>query len=440
MSSDPLPVFLSLSLIVLLVILNAFFVAAEFALVKVRGSRIDFLADEGHKHAKFTKNILNNLDAYLSACQLGVTLASLGLGWLGEPTVSAILEPLFEKLGFNEFVIHTVSFIIAFSVITFIHITIGEQYPKAYAIRKSENISLWVSAPMILFYRAMYPFIWLLNGASIWLLRRSGIEPTAEHEQAHTEEEIRVLMKESNKSGLIDNNELTLVDNIFEFSDTTAREIMIPRTEMACLNANLSYEENRSLAVQEMHTRYPVCDTDKDNIVGFVHMKDLLKTSEIEDIRSIIRPILSVPESIQISSLLKSMQKRKTQIALLIDEYGGTSGLVTVEDILEEIVGEIQDEFGEERPSIEKKDENIHSVDGMLLIDEFNDYFGLEIENSNYDTIGGWLYSQIEIPPKKGQKIMHDGIYEFIIEETDHLRVSRVVFRKVKKELQKATG
>jgi CBS domain containing-hemolysin-like protein len=436
LSSDPLPILLNLLLVLILVLFNGFFVAAEFALVKVRASRIDNLAEEGNRNAKFTKKILNNLDAYLSACQLGITLASLGLGWVGEPTVALILEPLLTKLAFNDFFIHSISFLIAFSIITFLHITVGEQFPKTYAIRKSENISLWTAGPIIFFHKIMYPFILLLNGSSNWMLRLSGIEPTTGHEEAHSEEEIRTLMKESNKSGFIDNTELSFVDNIFDFADTTAREVMIPRTEMVCLYANLPYEENKEAALTDMHTRYPVCETDKDNIIGFVHIKDFMKKTDIKEMRAIIRPLLSVPESMQISQLLKLMQKKRTHMALLIDEYGGTSGIVTVEDIIEEIVGEIQDEFDEERPSIEVLDELTHSIDGLLNIEVVNDHFGLEIENDDYDTIAGWLYSQTEIPPTKGQTIQYKDEFEFIIEDTDNMRISRVLIRRINTDLK----
>ncbi|NEW05227.1 HlyC/CorC family transporter [Paenibacillus sp. SYP-B3998] len=418
-----------------LVLLNAFFVAAEFAMVKVRGSRIDTLAEEGHRNAKFAKGIINNLDAYLSACQLGITLTSLGLGYVGEPTFAKILEPILGPLHLPDSVFHTITFFIAFSLMTALHITLGEQFPKTYAIRKAEQVTLLASGPMIIFYKIMYPFIWILNGISNWMLRRAGIEPTTEHEIAHTEDEIRVLMKESHKSGHIDNTELTLVDNIFDFAETTAREIMIPRTEMECLYAGLSYAENLAIAIKEMRTRFPVCDPDKDNIIGFVHIKDLLKPdANLKGIKKIIRPITTVPDSIHISDLLKIMQKRKSQMALLIDEYGGTSGLVTLEDIMEEIVGEIQDEFDEERPTIEIKDDFTFSIDGLLLIDEVNEYFGIDIESNDYDTIGGWIYSQTEISPIKNQQVMYNDELLFIVEETDHLRISRVMVRKLSEQ------
>ncbi|WP_275983585.1 hemolysin family protein [Paenibacillus hamazuiensis] len=415
-------------MIVLLVLINGFFVAAEFAMVKVRGSRLDTLAENGNLSAKWARRMTANLDAYLSACQLGITLASLALGWIGEPTIARMLEPLLkDRLGLNDVLVHSISFIISFAVITFFHITLGEQFPKTYAIRKSEEVTMRSALLLMAFYKVMYPFNWCLNGVSNWMLRRAGIEPTGEHESAHTEEEIRVLMKESHKSGLIDNTELTLVDNIFEFAETNAREIMIPRTEMECLYTNLSFEENMDIALREMRTRYPVADRDKDNVIGFVHIKDLLKPNPgLSDIRAIMRPIMSVPESMPISNLLKQMQKKKVQIALLIDEYGGTSGMVTLEDIIEEIVGEIQDEFDQERPAIEKKDDMTYSIDGRMLIDEVNDHFGLEIEEENVDTIGGWIYSQVEIPPKKNQKVTYNEEVDFIVEETDHLRISRV--------------
>lgn len=409
-------------------------------MVKIRGSRIDTLIQEGNQRAKFARKITDNLDAYLSATQLGITLASLGLGWVGEPAIAKLLEPLFLALGLSGAIIHTVSFIIAFSIITMLHIVLGELAPKSLAIRKPEDVTFIVALPMIFFHKLMYPFIWVLNGMANNLLRLFGIPPVSDHESAHTEEEIRILMKESHESGLIDSNELTLFDNIFEFAETYSREIMIPRTEMVCLYSDLSFEENRKIAIEEKHTRYPVCKPDKDNIVGFVHIKDLLMNNDLMDLDSIIRPITTVPDSMQISSLLKLMQKKRTQMALLIDEFGGTAGLVTVEDILEEIVGEIQDEFDEERPSIEMINDETYSIDGLLLIDELNDYMNLDIESENHDTIGGWIYSQLESTPKKNQKITYHEQYEFIIDEVDHMRISRITVRKLQPSLIKQVG
>jgi CBS domain containing-hemolysin-like protein len=430
---DPFPLSVDLFLIFVLVFLNGFFVAAEFAMVKVRGSRIDTLVQEGHKRAKVASHLMDHLDAYLSTCQLGITLASLGLGWIGEPAIARMLEPLFEKLNLSGSFVHPLAFIIGFSFITVLHIVLGELMPKSVAIRKAETITLLTARPLIFFRKVMNPFIWILNGTAGILLRPFGIDTSEDSSSAHTEEEIRILVKESHKSGLIDKTELTLVDNIFDFAETNAREIMIPRTEMSVLYGNLSFEENKSIALREMHTRYPVCEKDKDNIIGFVHIKDLLKVSDnsIHDIRDVMRPMTTVPESMPISTLLKLMQKRKSQIAILIDEYGGTSGLVTLEDIMEEIVGEIQDEFDEERPDVEKKDDHTYSINGLMLIEEVNSFFGLGISTDDYDTIGGWIYSQIENPPKKSQFVMSDEGFRFTIEETDHLRISRVTVTKL---------
>ncbi|MFC7749129.1 hemolysin family protein [Paenibacillus thermoaerophilus] len=414
-------------LVIVLVLLNGFFVAAEFAVVKVRGSRLETLAAEGNRRAKFAQGIVNNLNAYLSACQLGITLTSLALGWVGEPAIYAVIEPLFPR-SIPEPIISTISFVIAFFIMTLIHITIGEQVPKTYAIRQSERVTLWTAAPIVLFYKAMYPFIWMLNGLSNWMLRRAGIEPDADHESVHTEEEIRVLIHESHKSGLIDNTEMTFVDNIFEFSETHAREIMVPRTEMVCLYAQEPLADMIDLAMKEPHTRYPVCDPDKDNIIGYVHLKDLMKAEPDGGLRAVVRPLLSVPDSISISVLLKTMQKNRTELALLIDEYGGTSGLVTIEDILEEIVGEIHDEFDEARPSIEQRGESTYSVDGLLLIEDFNGQFGTDIPNDVYDTIGGWVYAQLESAPNVKQSISHED-FDIIIEEVDNRRVSRVLIQ-----------
>lgn len=435
MGSDPGgPIVLNLLIALVLVLLNGFFVAAEFAMVKARTNRIDAMALEGRISAKLASGILGNLNAYLSACQLGITLTSLALGWLGEPTIARMIEPTLKSFNLPDSAIHVIAFIIGFTIVTAFHITIGEQVPKTYAIRKSEQVTLWSAVPMVVFYKLMYPFIWVLNGASNWMLRKSGIEPESEHDAVHTEEEIRLLVKESHKNGLIDNTELALVDNVFDFTETVAREIMIPRTELACLYADRSFEENMEIATKEMRTRYPLCDPDKDNIIGFVHIKDLLKARDgLDDIRKVVRPIMSIPESMSISALLKMMQKNRTELALLIDEYGGTSGIVTMEDILEELVGEIHDEFDQYRPSIEKKDEYTHSVDGMLHIEEFNDYFGLEIESDDYDTIGGWMYAQVEIPPKKNQRVQFED-FEMIVDEVDHMRVSRLIVRKLETE------
>ncbi|OOC61097.1 hemolysin family protein [Paenibacillus ihbetae] len=431
--SDPLPSLISLTLVLFLVLLNGFFVSAEIALVKVKSSRIDALAEEGHRNARYAQKILRNLDGYISACQFGITLVSIGLGWIGERTISSLISPWFTGIGWSDTAIHAVSLVIAFVLIAIMHIVFGALAPKTVAVRKAEQITLLSSAPLSVFYKIMFPFIWFVNGFSNTILRLFRMQPVVER-NVHTEEELRDMMKESSEIGLIDNTEMTLVDNIFEFSDTTAREIMIPRTEMICLYNNLPMEENMKIASEGMRTRYPVCDEDKDHIIGFIHIKDLMR-GHIRDQLSLIRPILAVPESIKISELLRRMQRSKTQIAILIDEYGGTSGLVTLEDIMEEIVGEIQDEFDEERPGIELVGEDEYSIDGLMLIEEVNEQFGLDMETEDYDTIGGWLSSRLEVlHPHKGQSVLYRD-YMFMIEETENKRISRIRLARQQQEL-----
>lgn len=412
-----------------MVLLNGFFVSAEFAIVKIRSSRMDALIEEGRKSAVIAKNLLQHLDGYLSACQLGITLCSLGLGWLGEPLVAGLLGPMFELAGFSDRFVTVTSLAISFLLIAVLHIVLGELAPKSFAVRKAEKVTLFSARPMLFFYRLMFPFIWVLNRLSTGLLRLVGISPLPGQNHLHTEEEIRVMMKESSESGLIDSTEMSLVDNIFEFTVTTAREIMIPRTEMICLFTQNSLEENLAIALDGMRTRYPVGNLDKDHIIGFIHIKDLIRSST-KEYRDLIRPIMAVPESIQISDLMKKMQRGRTQIAILIDEYGGTSGMVTLEDIVEEIVGEIQDEFDEERPGIEQMGDEAYSIDGLMLIETVNERFEMKLDCEDYDTIGGWLYSRIEIlPPTVGQMVEYGG-HLFSVEEIDNKRISRIKLLK----------
>ncbi|MFD2369268.1 hemolysin family protein [Brevibacillus sp. GCM10020057] len=420
----------NLGMVVLLVFFNGFFVATEFSVVKVRESRIAQLVAEGNGRAKNVEKLLHNLDAYLSACQLGITLASLGLGWLGEPAVAQLLHPVFRYFGLNETVSSSISFIIAFSVITFLHIVMGELAPKTLAIQRTEMIVLTVAKPIMWFHKIMYPFIALLNwsAARFLALFHISMEP---HQEVHTEEEIRILVNESHKSGLIDNTEMMLVDNIFDFSETMAREIMVPRTDMFVLNIRDPFEENVRLVQNGRFTRYPVVDGDKDHVVGSLHIKDMLTgllEGEQRDLQTLMRPVLTVPETISISRLLTMLQKQRGQLAIIIDEYGGTAGLVTLEDIMEEIVGDIQDEFDDERPEIERKD-NTLSFDGRMLLEEVSDYLDIDLESSEVDTLAGWIYMQFDHSPRVGDSVQH-GNYLFTVEEVDHYRITRVSVKK----------
>lgn len=427
----------NLLLVIFLVLLNGFFVASEFALVKVRATRLEQLSNEGNVRAKYALKVNSKLDAYLSATQLGITLASLGLGWVGEPALAdLIIEPLMHEFGVTDpDIIHPIAFALAFCIITFLHIVLGELAPKSLAIQRSVGVSLWLSLPLLFFYRLFLPVIWFLNGSANRLLRLFGVQPASEHDAAHTEEEIRILMNQSAKTGIIDKDEMTLFDNVFEFADRVAREVMLPRTDMDCLLVSQSFEDNLKLVYATKHTRYPVGVEDKDQIIGFIHITDLLMASpeQGQDLTKLLRPILSVPESMEISKVLKLMQKRKSQLAIVIDEYGGTAGMLTAETIMEEIVGEIHDEFDDELPSVVVKGE-LTSVDGRMLIEEVNDLLGLSIEDEEVDSIGGWMFNNLEGNVAKGQKVAYQG-FTFEIAETERLRVVRIhIYRTAKIE------
>ncbi|MFU1794005.1 hemolysin family protein [Paenibacillus azoreducens] len=423
----------NLFLVLLLVFFNGVFVAAEFSLVKMRQSRLTQLVSEGNRMANYALRVNNNLDAYLSATQFGITLASLGLGWIGEPAISHLLvQPLMHKFGITDTtLISTISVVIGFSIITFLHIVLGELAPKSLAIQKTEGAALLLSAPLMLFYKIFFPFIWLLNASANVILRMFGVQPATEAEAAHSEEEIRILMNQSAKSGVIDKDEMKLMDNIFEFSDLLAREIMLPRTDMDCLYTNNTLEENLGIINETKHSRYPVAVEDKDQIIGFVHITDFLLADEEQqkELTPLVRPILNVPESMEISHVLRLMQKKHAQLTLVVDEYGGTAGMLTAEEILEEIVGELYDEFEDERPDVEIQEDFI-SVDGRMLIEDVNDLTGVIIEDDEVDSIGGWLFKELEGNPVKGKTVQLDN-YVFEVEESTNLRITRVNIHRV---------
>ncbi|QIB69468.1 HlyC/CorC family transporter [Aminipila butyrica] len=419
---------LNIIIIIFLVYFNAFFVATEFAMVKVRRSRIETLVREGNNKAKHTLTVVDNLNAYLSACQLGITLASLGLGWVGEPAVAKMLEPFFEWLNISGAMVHSISFIIGFSLITAVHIVLGELVPKSLAIISAEKLALYTALPLILFYRATYPIMWAFNHTTNFILKIFGLSQANEHEEAHTDQEIKLLVEESYKHGLVDKTEMALIDNIFDFSEKTVTHVMIPRTDMECIFLEDPLEEILAYVLDKQRTRYPVCRKDKDHVVGFLHAKDLYKQELIgssHQIDSIIRDVQFVPESMSISQLLKIFKLKKTQLAVIVDEYGGTSGLVTLEDILEEIVGDLQDEFNVEMPEIINQEDGSYIVDGKVHLEELEELLGLSLEDDNVDTLGGWIYSRLEANPKAGDEISYEG-YKFVIYSCDQRRIRQV--------------
>ncbi|MEH7480394.1 hemolysin family protein [Neobacillus drentensis] len=428
---------INLLLITLLIALTGFFVAIEFAIVKVRPSRIDQLIAEGKKGAVAAKKVVSHLDEYLSTCQLGITVTALGLGWLGEPTVERLLHPLLTVLNLNESVTHILSFGLAFASVTFLHVVIGELAPKTVAIQKAEIVTLFFSRPIIWFNKIMFPFIWLLNGSARMLAGLFGLNPASEQESAHSEEELRILLLESYKSGEINQNELRYVNNIFEFDERLAKEIMVPRTEISSLTVDDTINEVIKRVKSENYTRYPVMDGDIDNIIGIINVKALLtakimnkgNTEELK-VKSYINPVIYVIETIPIHDLLVKMQKERTHMAILIDEYGGTSGLVTVEDIIEEIVGEVRDEFdADEVAEIQKIKENHYLVDAKLLIEDVNDLLGTNLATAGIITIGGWFLSQ-NLDSQKGSEVVQEG-YLFKVHTISGYHISNLEVKKI---------
>lgn len=416
----------NLILVFILIALTAFFVACEFSIIRVRGSKIDQLIEEGHPRAEAARQVTGNLDEYLSATQLGITITALGLGWIGEPTMKSILAPVLEKLHISADVSGILIFLIAFSVITFLNVVVGELAPKTIAIQRAEQVSLLISKPLIMFHKIAFPFIWLLNHSARLVTGLFGLKPASEGEIAHSEEELRMILSESYKSGEINQAEYKYVNNIFEFDDRIAKEIMVPRTEIITLYNDGTIQEFIDIVKEEKFTRYPIVDGDKDHIIGMINIKEVFsdfvkkRKSPSTSLKPYTRPVIRVMENVPIHDLLVKMQKERIHMAVLMDEYGGTSGLVTVDDILEEIVGEIRDEFDiDEVPSIRKIKDGHYMFDAKVLVKEVNDLLGIHLNEEDVDTIGGWILTE-NYDVHENDIIEKDGFCFKVIEMEDH--------------------
>jgi CBS domain containing-hemolysin-like protein len=421
---------LSLLLAFFLVALNGFFVAAEFALVKVRSTRIEELAQKGGVQARAARRAVRQLDAYLSASQLGITLASIGLGYVAEPAFAHLLRPLLVQSGaFSRGASHVIAITLALVISTFLHIVFGEQAPKWLAIQRSERTTLWVALPLDFFYRVFKGPIWVLNHAALLVLRPFGLGTTSEHEVGHSEEEIRMILTGSHRSGHLKDSELDLVQHVFEFADKEARDIMVPRVDMAYLSTTWPLEKNLEVVNEHGFTRYPLCEGDADHVIGMVHVKDLLQLRETAspDVRRIMRGILMVPETKSIDQLLREFQYRKMHMAVVLDEYGGTAGIVTLEDVLEEIVGEIQDEFEHEEPEIQALDPNTFLVQGKVSLSDLREDLKLDVDPNGADTIGGYVLDVLGTIPEPGATVQADGfMIEVLAMEGQRIRKLRL--------------
>ena len=429
-----MPIGLSLVLVVFFLLMNAFFVMAEFALVRVRKSQIDLLVEEGAHGAKNAQKISRNVNAYLSACQLGITLASLALGWLGEPAVSALFHPLFALMGLPDAVNHAIAVAIGFCIITALHIVVGELIPKSLAIFSTERYALRTSGLLVFFYRLTYPIMWLFNTITNGVVKLLGHDPSQEHD-AYTGEEIQLLVGESAESGLIDSDQSEFVNNVFDIADKDTEAIMTPRTDMVCLDASGALEDNLALVDAHKFTRYPVFKTSKDDVIGFVHIKDIYHLppdATMADIR--IRRIVAVPESMPAVKLLQMFKRERTKIALVVDEHGGTAGMVTMGDILEELVGEYDDEYahGSAMPELTKMGEGHYLAAGSLPIDDFAEELGFDEDGfTECETLAGLVLDELDRIPNVGDEASYEEggtSVRFVVRSMEGHRILQVEF------------
>jgi CBS domain containing-hemolysin-like protein len=407
--------------VILLVLVNAFFVVSEFAIVKIRDTRVAELAALGSRRARVADHIVNHLDAYLSATQLGVTVASLGLGWLGASAFQGI---------FGLVVNQTAAAIIAFVFVTFITIIFGELVPKSVAIRKAEGATLFIALPLRWFYLITRPLTWLMYIAAAGILRLFRIKPASERDLAHSEEELRMILEASQEVGHIDEVEQTLMRRALTFGDRDVTDIMVPRTEMAALPTSLTVGEAINEIAETNHTRYPVFEEDVDNVVGYIHVKDLYRAPRGTSLRRLLRPIGFIAETSNIEVALHRFQSTRTPLAIVVDEHGGTAGIVTIQDVVEELIGEVQDEFDMEAPEIEEQGDGTYSVDGGARIDFLEDALGLHLSEDGFPTLGGRVFEQLQRRPREGDEVQV-GDFHARVTEVDGMRISRVLLTRL---------
>jgi CBS domain containing-hemolysin-like protein len=434
-TGDILAIGLKILLVLGLIAFNGFFVAAEFALVKLRATQLDTLVARGHRRARVARSIIANLNSFLSATQLGITMASLGLGWVGQPVFVALLEPVLLSLHVeSETVRHSISFAVGFSALTFLHISAGELAPKWAAIQFSLPISLWVAQPLKWFYVASYPFNWLLNQAARWLLRQAGIELAGEGGRAHSEEELRLLLATAPKhaGGTALGRDIVL--NALDLRRRVAREVMRPRQEIIAMDTEASIAECLDVAEKTRYSRFPLCEGGNlDKTLGVVHIKDLyamrIKARSGADLLPAVRKLVYVPESARLEKLLQFFLERKLHLAIVVDEFGGTMGMVTLENILEELVGQIQDEFDQEKPLLARTGDDTWEVAGTLPLHELEELVGEPLQEEGITTVSGWVTQRLGGFPKAGDVLAIGGC-ELRVEEMAGMRVARLKLTK----------
>jgi CBS domain containing-hemolysin-like protein len=420
-----------------LVALNGLFVAAEFGLVKIRSTQVDGLVREGRRSSGLLKKATEKLDAYLSVCQLGITISSLGLGWIGEPAFKHLLEPLFVALSVPDGATDAIAFAVAFATITFLHVVFGELAPKSVAIARAEGTSLFVAPFMRFFYYLFYPGVVVFNGVANAVVKLFGVPPASETEEEHSEEELRLIIGRSTDQGVLNTGERHMLEGVFELEDTPAREVMVPRPDVVSLPADMPLRELFSVIASGEHTRYPVHEEGSpDRIVGAVHAKDVMRAvEEAGGLRArataeeVMREVLTVPENRRVDDVLQDLKGHRLHMAIVIDEWGSFEGIVTMEDIVEEIVGEIRDEFDGEDPSVRENPDGSYSMGGGTPIEEANKALGSSFASGDFSTVGGLVFGHLGRAPKAGDEVRIDGNL-LRVEEVDGSRIARVVARK----------
>ena len=428
-----------------LVALNGFFVASEFALVRIRSTAVDRLVKEGRAGSGALRTAVDNLDDYIATTQLGITIASLGLGWVGEPAVAALLEPVLEPV-LPAGALHLVAFAIGFSTITFLHVVFGELAPKTIAIQRAERLSLLIAPPMRLFYYLFVPGIVVFNGTANAFTKLLGVEPASETEETLDEEELLLILSRSGRQGQIDRGEVEMIEQVFELDDMTARSVLIPRPDVVSVHPNTTLAELRDLVGEEGHTRYPVID-EEDDIHGFVDVKDVLTAVDPEEdwesmtAADVVRDLTVVPETVAVDELLARFQEEQNQMAAVIDEWGAMEGIVTVEDLIEEVVGEIHDEFDSPagEPSITRITDGSYAIDGGVPIAQVNDDLDAAFDASGTETIGGLVLDHLGRAPEVGDRVETDG-FAIEVTDVDGTRISQVIARRRDSGAETAAG
>jgi len=432
MDSSLLMDLLGIAAIGVFVLANGFFVAAEFSLVSVRRTRIAELVARGQAGADAVQQAIENPDRVIAATQLGITLASLALGWIGEPALAGLFEPIIERLPetMQTEASHTITAAVAFSLITFLHVVVGELAPKSIALQNPERTSLFVAGPTLLTERIFKPAIWALNGTGNALLRLVGVNPASGHGLSHSIEELKMLMDASTQSGVVEKEENEMLHAVFDFGEMVVRQVMVPRTEVTAVEAGVTLNEIIALATQSTYTKFPVYEESLDQITGIVHVKDLLKAMQAPDCngctaRTVMREPLFVPETLPVSTLLRLFRDNRQHIAIVLDEFGGTAGLVTLEDLMEEIVGEVSDLFDPVTAGIQVQPDGSVLIDGLTLIEDVNEELDLELVEEYYDTIAGYVMGRLGRIPRLGDAVEGDSV-RLRVEEMARLRVARV--------------